>query len=767
MVWEVGNSGNSQSNGNARGIINATIQGGELVLSYNDGTTQAVGTVAGQPGADGSNGLDGRGIVDGAITPDGQLWLSFTDGSTQNLGQVVGASGQDGEHGVGIVDIRHENDDLVIELSNGELHNFGNLQGPAGAPGRHVSNFEINGGNLLVTFSDGVEDNLGQVVGPAGQNGVDGVDGTSIQQTEIIAGNLVVYYSDGSSENVGKVTGDAGSDGRGIESVEIIDGELVTTYSNGQTQNAGQVQGEAGRGIQALDIVAGDLLTTYTDGSQENHGRVVGFDGSTWYNGSNTPDNSLGADDDLYLQHNGDVYRKNVGNWELIQSLVGPSGQDGETPTLTDNGDGSYTVSTSSQSITISDGAQGPEGQAPTLTDNGDGSYTISTSSQSITIYDGAQGDTGADGETPSLTDNGDGTHTVATSTQSITISDGAQGDAGADGETPTLTDNGDGTHTVSTSTQSITISDGSPGINWRDVYDPDAIYNKKDGVFFGGSSWRSTVDNNQGVTPNKQNAEWVLIAEGGAIPEVGIKPGFIFSWGGPIAPPGTIELEPGARKAVSRVEYAGLYAEIGDTWGAGDGSTTFNLPEGDLFLVGKGPGRVVGDIIGQDSHNLAHTHSVTLASGAAAFAGSQGVADGTYQTDSQLGIIDNRPRATTVMLVILAKPAEFGTFLGASGGGVDQALLDQINDNEQRSLANEQALGELGTGTIVLRDYNGTAEEDGHVQVALDTPTEIITNASLGNTDQLGDITQNGSLAIFNERAKAGYRWHLQTKGN
>ena len=31
---------------------------------------------------------------------------------------------------------------------------------------------------------------------------------------------------------------------------------------------------------------------------------------------------------------------------------------------------------------------------------------------------------------------------------------------------------------------------------------------------------------------------------------------------------------------AVSRTQYTALYALIGDTYGAGDGSTTFNLPD-------------------------------------------------------------------------------------------------------------------------------------------------------------------------------------------
>jgi microcystin-dependent protein len=41
---------------------------------------------------------------------------------------------------------------------------------------------------------------------------------------------------------------------------------------------------------------------------------------------------------------------------------------------------------------------------------------------------------------------------------------------------------------------------------------------------------------------------------------------------------------------AVSRTTYAGLFAVIGTTYGAGDGSTTFNLPDlTDKFIQGSG----------------------------------------------------------------------------------------------------------------------------------------------------------------------------------
>ena len=52
---------------------------------------------------------------------------------------------------------------------------------------------------------------------------------------------------------------------------------------------------------------------------------------------------------------------------------------------------------------------------------------------------------------------------------------------------------------------------------------------------------------------------------------------GFILPYGGTSAPDGFLECD---GTAVSRTTYARLFAAISTTWGAGDGSTTFNLPD-------------------------------------------------------------------------------------------------------------------------------------------------------------------------------------------
>ena len=56
-----------------------------------------------------------------------------------------------------------------------------------------------------------------------------------------------------------------------------------------------------------------------------------------------------------------------------------------------------------------------------------------------------------------------------------------------------------------------------------------------------------------------------------------GVNTGIILPWSDSSVPSGFLECN-GA--AVSRTTYATLFAVVGTTWGVGDGSTTFNLPD-------------------------------------------------------------------------------------------------------------------------------------------------------------------------------------------
>lgn len=71
--------------------------------------------------------------------------------------------------------------------------------------------------------------------------------------------------------------------------------------------------------------------------------------------------------------------------------------------------------------------------------------------------------------------------------------------------------------------------------------------------------------------------------------------------------------------QAVSRTTYADLFAVIGTAFGAGDGSTTFNLPDGrgrTLVGVGAGPSltnRAMGAKGGEESHVLTATEQASM----------------------------------------------------------------------------------------------------------------------------------------------------------
>lgn len=72
---------------------------------------------------------------------------------------------------------------------------------------------------------------------------------------------------------------------------------------------------------------------------------------------------------------------------------------------------------------------------------------------------------------------------------------------------------------------------------------------------------------------------------------------------------------------AVSRTTYAGLFAAIGETFGSGDGTTTFNLPDLRAKFVrgwaASNPTYDAGRVFGstQDEDYLGHAHTITLTS--------------------------------------------------------------------------------------------------------------------------------------------------------
>lgn len=76
---------------------------------------------------------------------------------------------------------------------------------------------------------------------------------------------------------------------------------------------------------------------------------------------------------------------------------------------------------------------------------------------------------------------------------------------------------------------------------------------------------------------------------------------GLVQMWAAAAAPSGWLLCD---GSAISRADYATLYAAIGDTWGAGDGSTTFNVPD----FQGRAPAGVGTSSGGTDVTHVAET---------------------------------------------------------------------------------------------------------------------------------------------------------------
>lgn len=115
--------------------------------------------------------------------------------------------------------------------------------------------------------------------------------------------------------------------------------------------------------------------------------------------------------------------------------------------------------------------------------------------------------------------------------------------------------------------------------------------------------------------------------------PPTPIKTGIMMLWPTNTAPPGWLLC---FGQAVSRTGYAGLFAAIGTTFGVGDGSTTFNLPDyrgrlplGKDNMGGSSANRVtsaqadsIGGASGAENHTLtaaqtpAHTHTLVKSTG-------------------------------------------------------------------------------------------------------------------------------------------------------
>jgi len=152
--------------------------------------------------------------------------------------------------------------------------------------------------------------------------------------------------------------------------------------------------------------------------------------------------------------------------------------------------------------------------------------------------------------------------------------------------------------------------------------------------------------------------------------------------------PPGWLECD---GSAISRTSYPALnnlaaIASYGAPWGAGDGSTTFNIPDlRGYFLRGwdHGAGRDSGRSFGstQTSQNLAHTHTATVTDpghehGASLYGGQGANISGRFSNWATEGSADSTGTTNSSKTGIMVSNASNG---GSEARPINVALLFAI----------------------------------------------------------------------------------------
>jgi microcystin-dependent protein len=129
--------------------------------------------------------------------------------------------------------------------------------------------------------------------------------------------------------------------------------------------------------------------------------------------------------------------------------------------------------------------------------------------------------------------------------------------------------------------------------------------------VITGGSIFGTSIDNTNSIDAGAINSGTINAAR---LPTI-FNPGMMMMYGGSSAPSGW-QLCDGS--ALNRTTFAALFTAIGTAFGAGDGSTTFNVPDlRQRFPLGKaaaGTGSTLGSSGGSIDHthtSAAHTHTV------------------------------------------------------------------------------------------------------------------------------------------------------------
>ena len=282
-------------------------------------------------------------------------------------------------------------------------------------------------------------------------------------------------------------------------------------------------------------------------------------------------DPSLLADDEVSLDKLGTSGTLDVSSATLTTSTA-------QKQAIVQAGPGSGTVDVSSGTFTTS------TAQKQTIVQAGPGTGTLDVSSGTLTT---------STAQKQAIVQAGPGSGTLDVSSGTLTTST-AQKQA--------IVQAGPGSGTLDVSSGTFTTSGAQK----------NAIV--AEGGTLGASK---TLDVSSG-TLTTSTAQKQAIVDGATISS--IPSGMIAPMGMSSAPTGWLVCD---GSQVSRSTYSALFSAIGTTWGSGDGSSTFHVPDlRGAFLRGTGTAGVNADYVGptnvgdyQNDQNASHNHSATSSS--------------------------------------------------------------------------------------------------------------------------------------------------------
>lgn len=217
----------------------------------------------------------------------------------------------------------------------------------------------------------------------------------------------------------------------------------------------------------------------------------------------------------------------------------------------------------------------------------------------------------------------------------------------------------------------------------------------------------------------NKVNADGSITRVAGGTLYADAPVGAIMPYGGTTAPDGFLLCQ---GQAVNRTTYAELFKVIGTAFGAGDGSTTFNVPDlreattKGVGLSGKSnnhfdsDGVALGEFV--EDRLQAHTHSHKIGSSTAGseewvmFATSQ-VLSGMNQTDyGVVGRFGNTTEVKAIGVNYIIKATQVGA-------PADFAPVDMVENGNMKAVTSNAVYNTLVNTTIIQSNVKRSVTQD------------------------------------------------------